>query len=225
MAAAGLSPIIGSPPVESPSYTRQIAALTGLRAYAAWWVVLYHSQHYIRQFLPWMPIGVIRRGYFGVDVFFALSGFIISWVYASQMESFCFGRYLKFLQKRIARMYPVHALTLLLTLGFLTAVRLKGTATAHSLGNWTAATFFENVLLIYAWIHQDVQIAWNGPSWSISCEWLAYLCFPLIPALRLARKTSAVMALLLFAAVAAHYYFVGIPATSCASDWSLPPAV
>ena len=35
------------------------------------------------------------------------------------------------------------------------------------------------ILLVHAWGVTD-QVSWNVPSWSISAEWFAYLCFPLV---------------------------------------------
>jgi len=49
--------------------------------------------------------------------------------------------------------------------------------------------------MLHAWGTTDV-VGWNGPSWSISAEWFAYLMFPAISAVTLAlpRHTAAPLA-------------------------------
>jgi peptidoglycan/LPS O-acetylase OafA/YrhL len=69
---------------------KQIGALTSLRGIAALIIVVFHFSYYI---LP--PAGVVlssssnffRNGYLAVDLFFILSGFIMTHVY----RSFLFG--------------------------------------------------------------------------------------------------------------------------------------
>ncbi|POA46332.1 acyltransferase, partial [Pseudomonas sp. GW460-R15] len=34
------------------------------------------------------------------------------------------------------------------------------------------------LLLVHAWLPKIVIAEWNGPSWSLSAEWFAYLTFP-----------------------------------------------
>jgi len=49
-----------------------------------------------------------------------------------------------------------------------------------------------NLLLVHSWGWSNT-FSWNEPSWSISCEWFAYLCFPLLAVGygRVRRKASA----------------------------------
>ena len=73
----------------------------GLRAIAVLSVLAYHAG------LP-----LITGGFGGVDVFFVLSGFILSHVYLAQAgeKRFSYGR---FLWARVARVYPLHIATLI----------------------------------------------------------------------------------------------------------------
>ena len=48
----------------------------------------------------------------GVDIFFILSGFVLSYVYAHKFNTRDFQSYSHFLKARIARIYPLHVVTL-----------------------------------------------------------------------------------------------------------------
>lgn len=94
----------------------QIRSHTGLRGIAALLVVLYHI-HFAAPRLPfenWSPF--LSRGYLMVDLFFILSGFIISYVYnRPDMAVMKTGN---FLIKRIIRLYPLHVFCLFLFVFF-----------------------------------------------------------------------------------------------------------
>ena len=165
-------------------YPRQLAGLTTLRFFAAYWIVLHHLDDGVRPNLDAMS-QLLRKGYLAVDIFFILSGFILCHVYWRDGAA---GRldYWNFLSKRLARIYPMHLFTMVLiglvvAVGTLTGVRVDDTA---HLRNVVA-----NLLLIHAW-GTTPGLSWNAPSWSISAEWFAYLLFPLAlaAALRLRRK-------------------------------------
>ncbi|MDB5468789.1 MAG: acyltransferase [Caulobacter sp.] len=148
-----------------------IKPLTGLRFFAAMWVVLYH-------YWPNLAVGfspaLVEKGYLGVELFFTLSGFILCHVY---LESFGEGRfrYGPFLWNRLARVYPLHLATLLGVMALGLAATAAGfNIDAHIL-NWDSLP--ANLLLLQAW-GAAPQAAFNHPSWSISAEWFAYLTFP-----------------------------------------------
>lgn len=153
---------------------RDIPALTGLRAFAAWWVVFQH-------FGPWLlalpgsaPLApFIHSGHIGVDVFFVLSGFILAHNYFHRFQAGIGGaNWMHFLQQRLARIYPTHLVTLL---AMLLLVLLLGPLDPRV--PYTPADFLANVLLVHAWGGPGMW-TWNYPAWSISCEWAAYLAFP-----------------------------------------------
>jgi peptidoglycan/LPS O-acetylase OafA/YrhL len=178
-----------------------IHSLTGVRILAALWVLVSHLD---KELFAWFPnLGwfgpVIRSGMLGVDVFFILSGFIISYNYATRFEGSLeptgtgtasltrreqrpawLRMYGRFLWLRIARLYPVHALTLLAVLVmYVTAQTLAVKLNVES--GYSPVDFVRNVFLVHAWFSYDFN--WNGPSWSISAEWFAYLLFPLFAVL------------------------------------------
>ena len=65
-----------------------IRQLTGIRLVAAVWVLLYHSQSQLDTIgllsIPVLP-EFIQIGRLGVDLFFALSGFILAHTYLSSL--------------------------------------------------------------------------------------------------------------------------------------------
>jgi peptidoglycan/LPS O-acetylase OafA/YrhL len=156
----------------------EILPLTGIRAFAAWWVVLFH----IAYTLPPAFGGLYRfarLGFLGVDLFFVLSGFIISYNYWQRFSAFSYDTYRSFLWARLARLYPVHVFTLIASALLLIGVRVSGFVSAKDFSTWTPGNFLANALLVHAWRLHYIE-SWNSASWSISCEWFAYLVFPLL---------------------------------------------
>lgn len=159
-----------------------IDTLTGLRAYAALWVLSSHlfvGQAYDVGFGTRLDLGpfayLAYRGAWGVDVFFVLSGFVMMHVYESR---FAGGVRLReaarFLGLRLGRIYPLHVAVLaLMAVGYASG-RLPWDRHPFEVGALVA-----NLLLVHCWGFQDVLV-WNRPSWSISAEWFAYLLFPLM---------------------------------------------
>ena len=59
------------------SRPQDLRPLTSLRFFAAMWVVLYHFWPNLQPVRP----AFVAKGYLGVELFFVLSGFILSHVY------------------------------------------------------------------------------------------------------------------------------------------------
>lgn len=149
-----------------------IAPLTSVRIFLALGVVFFHYQ------LQWSLTvdghsGLLNRARLGVDAFFILSGFILAHVYlrGGQMPN-----YRDFLVSRLARIYPAHA-AIMLGLG---AVVLFGPFVGVELSRSTynLPDFMALMLMVSSWFPRDHIVAWNGPAWSLSAEWFAYLSFP-----------------------------------------------
>lgn len=160
-----------------PSQSRFLPALTGLRAIAAALVLMLHAEQSIPvEFSPFMS--GLSRGYLGVDLFFILSGFIITHVYFTSLTNPSRRTLIIFYWHRIIRLYPVHlailvALILIVSLAKLLHVEL------HDAPAWSIDRLVQQLALIHAWITTSA-LGWNVVSWSISAEFFAYLLFPLI---------------------------------------------
>lgn len=135
-----------------------------------------------------------KEGFAGVSFFFVLSGFIISYNYQYKLQEHKIDKR-TFWAARIARVYPLHWLTL-----FIAAI-LGGNYVIVSGGFDWAAHFLTSLTLTNAYIpKEDFYFSFNSPSWSLCCEQLFYFCFPFLMPLATKRKrllhTFLVMAII-----------------------------
>ena len=116
--------------------------------------------------LPYVFCALIRGGYLAVTTFFVLSGFVLARTYS---ETEWNGKnLLRYGVGRVARVYPVYALSMLVVTPFILADHTPGKAplvAAHG-------------LLVQGWLG-PIPVNWNTPAWSLSCEMFFYLAFPL----------------------------------------------
>ncbi len=152
------------------SAPQNLAALTALRFFAAMWVVFYHFWDNLGAPMP----ELVAKGYLGVELFFVLSGFILSHVYLERFKTGGFS-YREFLWARLARVYPLH-IAIIAGLGLLIlALAVVGIRSSGQLIVWSSLP--AQITLTQAWgLGQGG--GWNHPAWSISAEWFAYLTFP-----------------------------------------------
>jgi len=162
---------------------RQIHSHAALRGIAALLVVAYHLQFGEGYRLPLeRATPAFARSYLFVDLFFILSGFIISYVYyPKQSEATTPAEVKDFLWARIRRLYPLH----LFCLGYLLLFRIFITILQHTRNKpvdfWqphSLESLASQIVLLNAWFPQKPQ--WNIPSWSISAEFFAYALFPIV---------------------------------------------
>jgi peptidoglycan/LPS O-acetylase OafA/YrhL len=164
---------------------RYIRSHCGLRGIAASLVIAYHLKFGTNYLLPMeTATSLFKRGYLWVDLFFILSGFIISFTARAASERFTAAEVVSFFRHRVTRIYPLHVFCLLylaIALGGLALLQTAiGTKAADP--HWTAGgalSLITELLLVHAW-GVGHEITWNVPSWSISAEMFAYLLFPLL---------------------------------------------
>jgi peptidoglycan/LPS O-acetylase OafA/YrhL len=161
---------------------RFIGQLTGVRFVAAAWVMLYHFQGSLAVVGLLVPVlhEVLRVGRLGVDLFFALSGFILTHTYLTRLgPKITWPGTRHFWWLRLARIYPVHFVMLNVAGIAVVAQQKFGSATVGSRDWLTPTSYLKQVLLVHEW-GPNPQRGWNYPAWSLSMEWLAYLLFPLL---------------------------------------------
>ena len=186
---------------------RQIASLTSLRGLAAWWVVLYHFQDALHLRPGGVMAALVERGFLAVDLFFILSGYVILLNYRELFEPFTLKACSTFMLRRLARIYPLHAVVMLLfLLNPLAIVLFSHAATPGP--RYDPAYYGASLLLVQNWGFFPV-LAWNIPAWSISTEMAAYLLFPLL--LTLLRRFTGGLA----AHIAAVAAVCGLLALAC----------
>ncbi|MGX9791865.1 acyltransferase family protein [Mycobacterium sp. MMS18-G62] len=162
--------------------TGEIRALSGLRIVAAVWVVLFHFRPLLEQAAPGFRSAlapILNCGAQGVDLFFILSGFVLTWNYLDRMgESWSTRATLHFLWLRLARVWPVYVVTLHLAAAWIIFTLHVGHIPSPVADQLSAVSYVRQVLLVQLWFQPYFDgSSWDGPAWSISAEWLAYLLF------------------------------------------------
>jgi peptidoglycan/LPS O-acetylase OafA/YrhL len=146
----------------------RIPALDGLRAIAILLVLTSHTDR------PGTSNQVFILGWTGVDLFFVLSGFLITRILLSTRESPHYFR--NFYARRILRIWPVYFGMLLFVYAFERLGFLRSSETAWS---WIAlASFVQNFYVAaYGWAAIP---DWLGPTWSLAIEEQFYLIWPFL---------------------------------------------
>jgi peptidoglycan/LPS O-acetylase OafA/YrhL len=140
--------------------TGQVAALTGLRAVAAWLVWLFHTKVYEGQ--PEWLTRFSLEGYVGVTIFFVLSGYLITLRYfdTCRIEWSWFKPYAR---NRFARIFPVY---LAITIPSLLVYRSD------------AFTWFASLTLTGGFL--DPTVLAVAPAWSLTVEECFYFTAPFL---------------------------------------------
>lgn len=144
--------------------------INGLRAWAVVAVVLYH-----------FGIPGFSGGFIGVDVFFVISGFLMTGIVVSGLEKGNFS-ILSFYMARCRRILPALLVlcTVLLILGWwlmpaadykaLSALSASSVTFLSNIKFWLEAGYFDNAS------HEK----WLLHTWSLAVEWQFYLILPLV---------------------------------------------
>jgi peptidoglycan/LPS O-acetylase OafA/YrhL len=157
----------------SPSPSSKLSSLEAVRAVAALLVVLMHATHLMRvpQFSGHVGLGgIFDFGYVGVDVFFVLSGFIITYVHHAELGAGA-GHWRDFLWKRFVRVFPIYWLVLALSVLPSLLARLAGGR--RPLLDIGLDAVPGTVLL---WLGGGLP-EYVGVAWSLQFEVLFYLSF------------------------------------------------
>jgi len=148
---------------------KYIAALDGMRAIAVLFVVFYHAILVFPAFDPYL-----QGGFLGVDIFFVLSGFLITSILLQEFDRTATIGFKNFYIRRFLRLTPAYWVHL--SLLFFFAVYLysaKQTEVLYSHDNFFYAfTYLTNV-------HRALNGAWItgilGHTWSLAVEEQFYL--------------------------------------------------
>jgi len=149
----------------------RVAELDGLRGIAILLVLLIHFWRY--------PIGYevlnrfARAGWVGVDLFFVLSGYLITGILWGQRHSVHYYR--NFYARRVLRIFPLYYLLLVVVFVILPLHR-AGPELVAARAEWPLyVAYLANVpVVLHGWRLPSLDI-----TWSLAIEEQFYLCWPL----------------------------------------------
>jgi len=180
--------------------------LDGVRAVA---IAAVLALHWLSWYLP-----VFRGGSIGVDVFFALSGFIITTVlWRTGADASPVRAWGHFLRRRALRLYPalvglvagavlLHAVTPWAPLGPLEVLRRGSVVLGQGTALWAAST---GDRLWLPGLHPF------GQTWSLAIEWYFYVLWPLVLLVARTRRCSARRLAVVTYGCATLLYLVSLP--------------
>lgn len=145
--------------------------IDGLRALAIILVLIYHG-----------GLALFPSGFVGVDIFFVISGFLITGIIHHSLTQNTFS-FIEFYNRRLWRLQPVFIclllVTSLLTLAlFLPEDLLDFNRSARKTSLWISNEFFNKTTTSY--FSPDTHQLPLLHTWSLSIEWQCYLILPLL---------------------------------------------
>jgi len=191
--------------------------LDGLRGLAILWVVGYHlltcyGVHPWLEALPVVP-ALLRLGWIGVSLFFAISGYLITGILVGNKERP--GYFAAFVVKRSARILPAYAL---LIATFLLATFFWDPLTAAPVTNreiplWSHLAFLQNFpMAATGYLGND----WLRVTWSLAVEIQYYVLAAILVWITPVRRLPLLLALLALGALALRCWLQGTGANQAA---------
>ena len=191
------------------SSTAKISEIQGLRALAAILVLIFHAQF-------------ISGGFIGVDVFYVISGFLITGLLLKELNSTGRISLKAFYLRRSKRLLPASFLVLFVTALF--AWLLLPPVSRGSIGRDLIATTLYISNYLFAWWQNDYQNLNATPSpfihyWSLAVEEQFYIFWPLF-IIALAKVKSVHKYVVGFSLVTISTFALGIWLTIAAPIWA-----
>ncbi|MBQ0768532.1 MAG: acyltransferase [Bizionia sp.] len=140
--------------IEQLTFTRFIAAIS---------IVVFHYGKGVALFYNEYTSFIFEQANVGVSYFFVLSGFVMIIAYREQFEISFF----EFIKNRIARIYPVYLLAILLILSI------------NFFQNINKFDLVLNLFMLQSWV-SNKALTLNFTGWSLSVELFFYVSFPFL---------------------------------------------
>jgi peptidoglycan/LPS O-acetylase OafA/YrhL len=180
----------------------EVKPLTGLRGIAAYCILVSHAITISFTYNSVNPLQAYatRLAYFGMSLFFILSGFVIYFNYHNviKVEGYILGGY-KFIVSRIARLYPLYLLMILFTLD----------KVPSKLFSEQPFALFSYLTMTQSWF--NLQMITFPPAWSISTEWFFYFAFifmlPLFEKIKKPLLALSIFSILIFLTIPFYIQF------------------
>jgi peptidoglycan/LPS O-acetylase OafA/YrhL len=181
---------------------KHLPAIDGLRAIAVLAVVLYHAK-------------LIPAGFVGVDVFFVISGYLITRLLAEEYAATGRIDFVAFYARRARRILPALAVVILATLGL--SVLLLPDAGDVAKSAAAASAFVANL-----WFQAQTSDYWAQSSetmpllhlWSLSVEEQFYLAWPVVLILARRKPVAALAGLAVVSLAYAEWMLLGEPSAA-----------
>ena len=191
------------------SSSKKIGEIQGLRALAATLVLLFHAKF-------------ISGGFIGVDIFYVISGFLITGLLLKEVQKSGRISLKAFYLRRSKRLLPASFLVLFVTAIF--AWLVLPPISRGSIGRDLIATTLYISNYLFAWWQNDYQNLNATPSpfihyWSLAVEEQFYLFWPLF-IVALAKLNSSRKYLIAFSTVTIVSFALGIWLTLIAPIWA-----
>ena len=151
--------------------------IDGLRAVAVFAVILYHAQITIESYQPF------KGGFIGVDIFFVISGYLITSIILKELSKTGEFSFKYFYQRRIRRILPVLLTVMLASLPFAWFYLLPNSFMDFSKSILYSLGFSSNFYFHYSGQQYGAESGLLKPflhTWSLSVEEQYYILFPVI---------------------------------------------
>ncbi len=151
--------------------------IDGLRAIAVGAVILYHAQITIFSYQPF------KGGFIGVDIFFVISGYLITSIILKELNTTGSFSFKHFYQRRVRRILPALLFVMLVSLPFAWIYLLPGSFIDFSKSILYSLGFSSNFYFHYSGQVYGETGGFLKPylhTWSLSVEEQFYILFPII---------------------------------------------
>ena len=150
--------------------------IDGLRAIAVLLVIFYHAEFSIS------GINIFKAGFIGVDIFFVISGYLITSIILKELKETKKFSFLHFYERRIRRLIPALLFVMLCSFPFAWLYLLPGDFIDYSKSILYSIAFTSNFYFHLSGLEYGTSEGLFKPflhTWSLSVEEQYYIIFPI----------------------------------------------
>lgn len=190
------------------SFPGRLAALDGIRALAIMMVIVFHTTSIVRLPLPWLgPFATpVVHGWMGVDLFFGMSGFLITRLWLEEEISApaepAGSRTKRFFGRRALRILPIYYVTLILFLLTPLLVKLPSVVPFARRVAKDPTTLLSYVFFFVNYVSYGKDGAFAA-RWSLCVEEHFYLLWPCVLLFARSRRSRLTVGLVVCALILA----------------------
>lgn len=151
--------------------------IDGLRSIAVISVILYHAQFFILE-KHWF-----KGGYIGVDVFFVISGYLITRIILSELQTTGSFSFLNFYERRARRILPMLLVVIFVSIPFAWQKLLPSELVEYAKSILSSLFFGSNFFFYFTTTQYGAESSLLKPllhTWSLGVEEQFYIVFPIV---------------------------------------------